>query len=260
MPDSTDGTGKISFPTKWSGQDSPDPAPWELMRDEMSVLYQFMFETKWGYTPTPKAQVSAPKGDKTATQVLDESNNKSQGLYAYSEWAEGIEKFVIDLCAGLMYGSQYKGCSVNYGDRYIMEGPDEICIKYKDARSSGGSQAILDSLLQDYYESKYYGNPIALQIALKQMRVEPWVHLTLRETQGLSATDLDKACKMYFSEWASTLNDMDWIQGSDDGLRAALIEYSQPKVDINVKAAANAAAQAAFEPPASKKSLSATIQ
>jgi hypothetical protein len=258
FPDSTD--GKISLPQAFDGYSSPMTEPWRLATDDIDRLYQQMFETKWGYSPnSSKPQVQVKGDNKTATQVLDEGNAKIQRLYSYSEWAETIEKFIIDLCAGLMYGTAYKGCSVNYGDRYIMEGPDEIWLKYSDARGKGVAQAILDSLLLDYYEAKYYGNPIALQVALKQMRVEPWVHLTIREAQGLSATDQDKACKTYFSEWASTLMPMDWIQGTDETLRLQLITYVTPKITTIQKEVADAALQAAFEPPAAKPALSKPI-
>jgi hypothetical protein len=112
-----------------------------------------------------------------------------------------------------------------------MEGPDEIWLKYSDARTKGASQAVLDDLLRDYYESKFYGNPLALQKAMKQMKVEPWVHLTLAQVETITATNLDKACKMYFSEWASTLDDMDWWMGLEQDLRSQLIAYCTPKVE-----------------------------
>lgn len=236
FPDSTG--DKISLPQAFDGYTTPSTDAWDLATGEMDRLYNFMFETLWGYTPQTKPVVKTDATNKTATQVLDESNGKCQKLYGYSDWAESIETFVIDLCAGLMYGSSYKGVSVKYGDRYIMEGPDEIWLKYSDARTKGASQAVLDDLLRDYYESKFYGNPLALQEALKQMRVEPWVHLTILQVQAMDVMNIDKACKTYFSEWASTLVDMDWLQKDEQELRELLVEYCTPKaegVDAQVK-------------------------
>jgi len=259
VPESQD--GKITLTSAFDGYTTPSTEAWTLTTNDLDRLYKMMFETLWGYSPEskPQVQVSSGGGGKTATQILDESNSKIQRLYMYSEWGESIEKFVIDMCGGVMFQGSYKGCSVNYGDRYVLEGPDEIWLKYSDARKAGAAQAILDELLRDYYEAKYYGNPMSLQKAMKQMRVEPWVHLTLRETQGISATDLDKACKMYFSEWASTITDMDWLVKDEEVLRQELIAYTQPKVAIIAKEVALAAEQAAFEPPAVKKSLTAPI-
>jgi hypothetical protein len=229
FPDSQD--GKISLPQAFDGYTTPPVEAWKLSTDDLDRLYLQMFETLWGYSPQSKTQVSV-KDNKTATQVLDESNGKIQKLYGYSDWAQSLETFIIDMCAGVMYGSSYKGCSVKYGDRYIMEGPDEIWLKYSDARKSGSSEAVLDDLLRDYYESKFLGNPLALQKAMKQMRVEPWVHLTVTQVETITATNIDKACKVYFSEWASTLEDMDWWMGLVPDLRNQLIAYCTPKVAI----------------------------
>lgn len=254
FPDTAD--GKITLPAAFDGYTTPSVEAWTLSTNDLDRLYNQMFETMWGYSQAGKAPtVKTNPNDKTktATQVMDESNGKVQRLYCYSEWAESIEKFVIDLAAEFLYGSAYKGCSVNYGDRYIMEGPDEIWIKYSEARQDGSAQAVLDDLLRDYYESKNYGNPLGLQRALKQMRVEPWVHLTMEQVEKLTAVDLDKTCKMYFSEWASTLKDMDWIQNDDKTLRDQLVAYCTPKAagvvtQTNAKLDAEAKAKAAAKP------------
>jgi len=226
MPDTTD--GKISFPAAFDGYTTPSTEAWLLSTNDLDRLYTQMFETLWGYSPVSKAQVKVE--EKSATQVLDESNGKIQRLYGFSDWAESIETFVIDLCAGLIYGSAYKGVSVKYGDRYIMESPDEIFIKYSDARKNGAPQSVLDDLLRDYYESKFYGNPLALQKALTQMKVEPWVHVTMAQIEIVTATNLDKACKMYFSEWCSIVPDMDWYQKEPTVLRLELEEFAATKV------------------------------
>lgn len=230
IPDSQD--GKISIPTQFDGYSTPPVEAWDLSTSDLDRLYAQMYETLWGYPPKEQAAVRVNSQDKTATQVMEEGNAKVQRLYSYSEWAESIEKFIIDLCAELLYGQAYKGCSVNYGDRYIMESPDRIWEKYSDARLKGAAQAVLDDLLRDYYEARYFGNPMALQKALKQMRVEPWVHLTLIQVQSLEIVEVDKMCKMYFSEWSSTLKDVDWVISTDDELRAKMIEYCTAKYNL----------------------------
>lgn len=227
MPDSID--GKIQIPDKFDGYSTPSAEAWELSTKDLDRLYNQMFETMWGYSPDAAASVKVGS-DKTATQVLDEVNSKSQRLPSYSQWAESIEKFVIDMCAGLMYGTSYQGCSVKYGDRYILEGPDALWNKYSDQRTKGASQAVLDNSLKDYYESKLQSNPIQLQIAIKQMKVEPWVHLSVSQVQALTDVSLkDKIAKAYFSEWASTLNEMDWIMNTEQKLRQKMYEYSDQK-------------------------------
>lgn len=259
IPDTAD--GKVSIPTQFDGYSAPQTDAWDLSVNDITRLFTLMFETLWGYSPESGKQNVKVSGDKkTATQIMDESNAKIQRLYGFSEWAETIEKFVIDMCATYMFPRTYSGCSVNYGDRYIMEGPDEIWLKYSTARKEGAAQAILDTLLQDYYESKYFGNPISLQVALRQMRVEPWVHSTFREVQAMSVTDLDKCRKMYFSEWKSSLIDMDWLTKTDQVLNDLLTAYATPKLATIAEEVALVAQQTAFEPAAVKKSLTGSVQ
>lgn len=231
FPDSAD--GKISLPQAFDGYTAPAVDAWTLSTNDIDRLFNQMFETMWGYSPKSSAQVQVklPSDNaKTATQVLDESNAKIQKLYSYSAWAESIEKFIIDLCAGLLYGSSYTGCTVKYGDRYIMEGPDEIWLKYSDARTKGASDSVLDDLMMDYLEAKFYGKPIALQVAIKKNKVQPWLHIEVAEIESIAITAIDKACKVYFSEWKSTIADMEWINKDEDTLRQELITYCEPKL------------------------------
>ena len=228
MPESMD--GKISIPTQFDGYSTPPIEAWDLATQDLDRLYEQAYFTKWGVLPKMKPQLKAAKDDKTATEVVHEDGAMQIALCAYSHWCESIETFIVELCAGLMYGSSYKGCEIKYGDRYAIEAPDSVWDKYNRARTSGAAQSVLDDLLTDYYESKYCSSPIQLQVALKQMRVEPWVHMTVAQVSALSITNEDKACKTYFSEWASTLTDMDWIMKNDDALRMALIAYVQPKI------------------------------
>ena len=227
-PESVD--GKIQIPTQFDGYTTPSTEAWDLSVGDLDRLYSQMYFTKWGVLPELKPQVKVSQNDKTATEVLHESSAMVDALYAYSRWAESVETFVINMCASYMFPTTFKGCNVKYGDRYCIESPDAIWDKYSKARTNGASQAVLDSLLVDYYESKYAGSPISLETAIKQMRVEPWVHLTALQVQALETTKLDKVSKVYFSEWASTLTDMDWVMNSEEALRAALIDYVTPKL------------------------------
>jgi hypothetical protein len=50
--------------------------------------------------------------------------------------------------------------------------------------------------------------------------------------QSLEIVEVDKMCKMYFSEWSSTLKDVDWVISTDDELRAKMIEYCTAKYNL----------------------------
>lgn len=228
-PESTD--GKITLPAAFDGYTTPPIEAWELATDDLDRLYSQMYYTKWSTLPELKAKTNMKMGEKTAFQVGVEHEGMVSTLTCYTSWYEKTLTFVVDMCGGLLYPTTYKGCTIKGGDRYSLQTPNEIWDKYSNARIDGASQALLDGLLTDYFEAKYQNNPMMLEIALRQMRVEPFVHLTVTEVSELpEIAPIDKACKVYFSEWKSTLNQMDWLSQSDESLRASLLKYATPKV------------------------------
>lgn len=218
--------GKL--PNAFAGYVTPDIEGAAMMTSEMERLFHMAFETLWGTTPHQKTD--GP--DKSATEAVMDVQSMNERLHDFREWGQGLETFVIDLCGRVMYDGAYKGVSNNWGSRYLVEPTDTIWNKYKLARSSGAPQATLDGLLRDYYESYYANSPLDLQKALKLMRVEPFTHMTVPQVQQMTITDLDKCSKLYFSEWASTKQDMEIINGKDDALRADLLAFAQLKMDV----------------------------
>jgi len=216
------------MPAAFGGYITPDIEGWNLMRDEMTSLEDMMFMTSWGTImkrPTDKAQ------PETATSEFINAQAINERLPDYSAWAETIETFVITACGQIMFSQNYQGPSVNYGNRFIIEGPDVIWVKYADARLQGAPQAALDGLLRDYYESRYEGSPMDLNKALKLMKVEPWTHLTIDQVQASSALQVDKIAKTYFSEWVSTKTDMEILAADEQELRDELMDYATEKND-----------------------------
>lgn len=214
------------MPTAFGGYITPDIEGWKLMRDEMTSLEDMMFMTSWGTImkrPTDKAQ------PETATSEFINAQAINERLPDFSSWGESIETFVITACGQIMFNQNYQGPSVNWGNRFIIEGPDVLWNKYADARAEGAPQAALDGLLRDYYESRYEGSPMDLGKALKLMKVEPWTHLTIDQVQASSALQVDKIAKTYFSEWVSTKTDMEILSSDEQELRDELTAYAEDK-------------------------------
>lgn len=232
-----------TFPSQFGGYIVPPIDAWSKMSEEMEKLYFMMFETLWGTVPQ-QAETDSAK-PKTATAKFIDTQAMYDRLKAFSCWAETIETFVINQCGKLLYPS-FRGVSDNYGDRYLVESPDVIWEKYEQARTSGAPQATLDSHLRDYYESKFEGSPIDLAKALKLMKVEPFIHYTVKEVGFMLITKLDKLSKYYFDEWISLKDDMDIISTDAEELQKELQDWTSVKlaqVEIEEEAA-RAAAQA----------------
>jgi len=233
------------IPANLAGYVVPPIEAWDKMTGEMERLYFMMFETLWGTLPQQPEEGGEAQ---TATAKFIDTQAMTDTLKRYSRWAETMETFIIDMCGKLMFGASYKGVSNNYGNRYLVESPDVIWAKYKDARTSGAPQATLDGLLRDYYESRFQGSPIDLQRNLKLMRIEPFQHYKAQEVSMFTLTRLDKISKFYFDEWISMQDDMTIINTDAQVLVQTMLDWVQTaKLDIiDAEEAALRAEQAAI--------------
>lgn len=215
-----------------AGYVSPDRTFWEIATHDLQLLEDLMNYTLWGSNPMPRTkgmQTDETGGQKTATEIMTDVKPQSDRLYPISEAAAKRHKFILDAIVQVNINQSYPGSSVNYGKRYMLEGPDVLWEKYSKARIEGAAVSVLDDLLQEYYEAKYDSDPVKLAIQTKLMRVEPFIHLTAEKVKALSPAEEDYKAKLYFGEWLSTLNEAMILSFSEEELRSQLIEAAKAK-------------------------------
>lgn len=200
---------------------------------EIADLENIMSLTIWGTEAkkqTPGMNLSK-QGDtvKTATEVIDDIQPKADRLQSISEQAEKRHKFIIDHAIQITIDSSYKGASVNYGRRYMIESADAIWEKYSNARIKGASTSILDDLLMEYIETKYQGDPVGLNIQLKLLMVEPFIHKTVEQVKALDPLFEDYCKKLYFSEWLATMSEGALISYKVEQLKEQLTQFVTEK-------------------------------
>lgn len=229
----------VILPTQVGGYVSPDKTFFEISQTELQHLEDAMSITLWGTMSRLKTSGMSTGGDgttKTATEIMDEIKPQSDRLHPISEMAETRHKFILDFIVKLQVNMSYQGASVNYGRRYMLEGPDAIWLKYSDARKSGSAQNVLDDLLQEYYEAKYMTDPIALAVSQKIIYVEPFVHNTMDETKEWPIPPFERLRKAYFLDWYSTKSDSEILISSIEELKKDLTEYVIEKSQEDDKA------------------------
>lgn len=212
-----------------AGYVSPDIEGWDKMTDELRLLENQMHNTYWGVEPLQQTTGPNNQPIKTATEIADNNQPIYARLSKMSKWAEGIEKFITDLVGQFYLNSSYKGCSISYGTRYGIEGPDTIFLKYQDARLKGAPDSVLDALLLEYYESKYSTNNMELAKQVKLMKVEPFIHLTVSQAKNIIPSPVDYNKKLYYLEWLNTLPENEVIIKSTADLVKSLSDYASTK-------------------------------
>lgn len=230
FPDNKD--QPIILPEQIGAYISPDKIFYDIATADLQMLEDKMNSTIWGVqsqTQTSGMSADAQGTVKTATEVVSDFKPQADRLVGISEMAEARHKFILDAVIRLQIAPGYTGSSVNYGRRYMLESPDEIWLKYSDARTKGAPQSVLDALLNEYYESNYQSDPIGLEIARKLMYVEPFVHLSASQLKALTPDPNDYKSKLYFSEWLSLQNNAILLTSDIPALRASLDAYSAGK-------------------------------
>jgi hypothetical protein len=230
----------LPFPKKDPGQEdivvtpnvagyiSPDKTFYEIATSDIQLLEDLMTVTIWGTTSRVQTQGMSIANDavaKTATEVMDSIKPQADRLNPISEMAEKRDKFIRDNVIRLQVVMNYAGASVNYGRRYMIEGPDVLWDKYSQARKDGASQEVLNDLLSEYYEAKYSTDPVKLAILLKLKDIEPFVHNTNEEIKEWPVSAFDKLRKTYFPDWRTGKSNGELLSSSIDELKQDLTDF-----------------------------------
>lgn len=178
------------------GYSSPDLETWKTFTTELKGLEDDANRTLWGVEQISQVQ-------KTATGVFMDLQPKISALNKYADVAEFMEWQISEWIANAIIPGKKKEesiCSVNYGRRYILEGPDVILNKYESARKSGANSTILDRMLDEYITIKFQTDPEALDAERKKVMVEPFIHLSIDDVHKLFGPR-EALRKNFFSAW-----------------------------------------------------------
>lgn len=204
-----------------AGYVSPSEVYHKIAGESMEMLESLMRYTRWGVQADVKQE-----GIKTATQIVQDIKPEADVLEIVARMAEKRHKFLVDLSVAVNIQPGYKGSSVNYGRRFMLEGPDVLWEKYQDAKLKGVAISALDDMLYDYYEAKYGTDPVKLYIMQKLTKVEPFVHMTAEKVKALGVGPLVLNQKIFYGEWLSMLSQAELTALDEQQLRDKLKEYA----------------------------------
>ncbi len=215
----------VILPNQVGGYISPDKTYHEIATADIKALEDVMMLTLWGAYSAIQDKAAA----KTATQIIDEGRPIADRLSEISKMAEKRHKFILDCLIRVQVAPNYPGSSVNYGKRYLFESPEAIWKKYSQAKEAGSPQAVLDDLLNEYYQTEYQSDPIGLNIAQKLMYVEPFIHYSISQLKALDPEPSDYHKKLYYSEWLAMVPEGKILALSIEELKEDLTQFVTTK-------------------------------
>lgn len=183
---------------------TPDVAGWQEMRIEQDWLIDLMELTMWG------SKVAKNEKAETATAAFINVQPVNDRLNGFADSFEDMEKKMTDFIGIFLFGD-YKGSSINYGRRFLVEPPDVIWKKYQEAKTAGAPKVTLDYLLMQFYQAEFANDLESLTIAQKGMKLETFIHSTDKEVKELGINSEDLKAKFYFSDWFKTVPQIDLL-------------------------------------------------
>lgn len=210
-----------------AGYIQPDLQSAKFYNELIEKARNTMFQAMWGTT--------YEQGGKreTATGRFLDAQPVQDRLRDISDTFAKLHKFMLD-CYGkvLLRNPRYES-SVSYGNRYILESPDDILDKYMEASREKISEVATIDMRNRYFEAEYQNDQIGLVKRMKLSNIEPFPSLSVIDVSKMEfISDIDKAKKAYFSTWVSTLTDAEIILQSEQELREKLNDYIN-KLNLN---------------------------
>ncbi|MDF2189296.1 hypothetical protein [Paraflavitalea sp. CAU 1676] len=237
-PKKTGGEEDVKVTPDVAGYITPSKDYYEIATSDLQLLEDVMNVTIWGTMSRVRSQGMAINGDgaaKTATEIMDELKPQADRLHPFSDMAERRHRMILDFTIRLnMSMPTYKGSSVNYGRRYLIEGPDVIWTKYSESREKNVSQEVLNDLLVEYYEAKYYNDEVKLNVLIKLKDVEPYIHNTNEELETWPIPPFERVRKAYYLDWRTSRTMAFILVHTVEELKSDLTTYTIKKVEEGV--------------------------
>lgn len=197
-----------------AGYVQPELEVWREQRNELDWIWGLMHFSMWGTALQEKVE------NETATAAFLDVQPVNDKLNFLTDSFESMEKLMTDFIGEFYLRESYKGSSINYGRRFLVESPDQIWNKYEKAREKGSPKVSLDYLLNQFYQAEFANDIESLTIALKGIKLEPFVHKSDEEISKLTEIKIeDKFRKYYFNEWFKSLKYEDILIKDSESLK-----------------------------------------
>lgn len=211
-----------------AGYVQPEIETWKQQILEMNWLRELI---RWAIWSTDDNQRTNAQTETATGRILDVQAYHDK-LKLISENAQEVETFITNAIAQVRYGQVYRGCSINYGKRYLIRSADEAEATYEAAKKAELPTAVLDCYLEELIYIKFESDPVELKEQLILLHIEPFVHMTIEQVKAAGVSTMDLYMKIYFTDYIERYErEVMPISLADEAdIRLKLIEYNTAKV------------------------------
>lgn len=117
-------------------------------------------------------------------QVSSGFETKTSILTGLKRNFEQAQLWVTETVCKLRYGGAFLSASINYGTEFYVYTLKDLYEKYSEAKKSGASDIVLDTILDKIIEIENINNPVEMQRVYILKHIEPFRHLTKEAVVG----------------------------------------------------------------------------
>jgi hypothetical protein len=203
---------------------SPDLETAKFYKDMISSGKRDMFQSIWGTT-----YESSGKRETATGRWLDQQPVEDR-LREVSETFANMHRFMLNCYGKVLLNNNRYESSVSYGTRYILESPDDILNKLIEVCSQNTPDSIKVDLMKRYLEAEYQNDSMELFKRRKLSKLEPFPSISSEKVAVMDFLDsIEKAKKLYYSQWVSNLKDEQIVILTDEELNMNFNNYINTK-------------------------------
>ena len=215
------------------GYVQPPIETWDKQDASLEATEDLMYQIYWGAANAKMLGFNGSNKEESATKTIVDQQSKYARLNLTANWAEQCECAIANFIGLFWFDVSWKGANITYGRNFILETADEVMVRYQEFKSKGLCDTLLDQQLEKFIHVKNCSSPVNLAIYLKLLKVEPFIHKSVEQVEASQIVGiLDKLCKRFYSEWVDTVPDALILKSKVEDLRAMLIEYATPKMEL----------------------------
>jgi len=124
-------------------------------------------------------------------QVKSQFESQTNILRYIAQNLEKINTWTCNTVARLMFGDQYLGCTINYGNEFYLQSLEDITKDYQTGKASGLPSYVLLSKRKQIEELQSKNNPTERDRLNILKYLEPYADLTPQECKSLSIDQID---------------------------------------------------------------------
>jgi hypothetical protein len=122
-------------------------------------------------------------------QVDSFFEGRTNALRSLKKDFETAQQWTDETICRLRYGKEFISATIDYGNEFYLLTADALLDMYLEALAKGADSLTLNTLQNQYYETRFQNNPKELQRALILLEVEPLRHLTKVQARELYAEE-----------------------------------------------------------------------